>query len=140
MGAHRRPSDGATAVESTENRTAHSADATDEQMHTLLAAKPKRFDDWRLHALVCLLLDTGLRIEEALTLRRSDVDFENLLITAFGKGRKERRIPFSFELRKVLFRWQGIRSKKCERSELAKASLFRFLQVGPWCQMDALVS
>jgi site-specific recombinase XerD len=40
---------------------------TDDQMATMLMVKPKRFDHWRLHALVCLLLDTGLRIEEALT-------------------------------------------------------------------------
>ena len=63
--------------------------------------KPKRFDQWRLYGIMCLLLDTGLRIEEALTLRRRDVDFDNLLVTVFGKGRKERRVPFSFELRKV---------------------------------------
>ena len=30
-------------------------------------------------------------------------------MTVFRKGRKERRIPFSFELRKVLFRWQQVR-------------------------------
>ena len=44
-----------------------------------------------------------------LTLRTSDLDFGNLLVTAFGKGRKERRIPFLFELRKVLFRYGRVR-------------------------------
>lgn len=91
---------------------------TDEQMQALLSSKPKRFDQWRLHALVCLLLDTGLRIDEALTLRRVDIDFDNLLVTVFGKGRKERRIPFSLELRKVLFRHDRVRAKQCPRSEL----------------------
>jgi site-specific recombinase XerD len=91
---------------------------TDEQMRTLLSTKPKRFDAWRLHALVCLLLDSGLRIEEALTLRRSDLDFDNLLVTVFGKGCKERRVPFSFELRKVLFRYEQVRAKQCPRCEL----------------------
>ena len=67
---------------------------SDPSMQALLGQKPKRFDQWRLHALVCLLLDAGLRIEEALTLRRDDLDFDNLLVTVFGKGRKERRIPF----------------------------------------------
>ena len=33
----------------------------DEQMKALLGAKPKRFDQWRLHALVCLVLDCGLK-------------------------------------------------------------------------------
>src|SRR5205807_7479886 len=68
--------------------------------------------------LVCLLLDTGLRIDEALTLRTSDVDFDNLLVTVFGKGRKERRIPFSFELRKVLFRYERVRIRQCPRCAL----------------------
>ena len=88
---------------------------TDEQLRALLTQKPKRFDQWRLHALVCVLLDVGLRIEEALTLRRSYIDFDNLLVTVFGKGRKERRVPFSFELRKVLFRYDQARAKQCPR-------------------------
>ncbi len=52
-----------------------------------------------------LLLDTGLRIEKALTLRRDDVDLDNLLIKALGKGGKHRQVPMSLELRKTLFRW-----------------------------------
>ena len=33
------------------------------------------------------------------TIRASSVDHDNLPVTVFGKGRKERGIPFSFELR-----------------------------------------
>jgi integrase/recombinase XerD len=91
---------------------------TDEQIRVLLSGRPKTFDQWRLHALISLLLDTGVRIEEALTLRTGDVDFDNLLLTVFGKGRKERRLPFSFELRKVLFRWQQVRQQSQPRCEL----------------------
>lgn len=42
---------------------------TDEQIRALLSVKAKTFDQWRLHALIGLLLDTGVRIDEALTLR-----------------------------------------------------------------------
>jgi site-specific recombinase XerD len=91
---------------------------TDEQIRALLAVPPKSFDQWRLHALISFLLDTGVRIDEALTLRTSDIDFDNLLLTVFGKGRKERRIPFSFELRKVLFRWQQVRQRTQPRCQL----------------------
>jgi site-specific recombinase XerD len=83
----------------------------DEQIRRLLTVKPKQFDQSRLHALIALLLDSGIRIDEALTLRLSGVDFDNLLVTVFGKGRKERRIPFSLELRKLLFRYLQIRGK-----------------------------
>jgi integrase/recombinase XerD len=55
--------------------------------------------------LIATLIDTGIRINEALTLKRSKVDFDNLLITVYGKGNKERTIPISPELRKVLYRW-----------------------------------
>ena len=34
-----------------------------------------------------------------------DIDFENLLATLDGKGRKQRVVPFSFELRKAMFRY-----------------------------------
>jgi integrase/recombinase XerD len=54
---------------------------------------------------VLFLLDTGCRISEALNLRVRDIDFENMLVTLDGKGRKQRVVPFSFELRKALFRY-----------------------------------
>ena len=69
------------------------ATLTDEHLRLLLTQKPKRFNQWRQHALVCLSLDAGLRIEEALTLRRADLDFDNLLVTVFGKGRKDLPVP-----------------------------------------------
>ena len=46
----------------------------------------------------CLLWIPAVRISEALTLRVSDVNLEDLLVTLDGKGRKQRVVPFSFEL------------------------------------------
>jgi integrase/recombinase XerD len=68
-------------------------------------AKPKHFYQRRLHLLTLLLLDTGCRISEALTLHVRDVDMDNLLLTLDGKGRKQRIVPFSFGLRKALHRF-----------------------------------
>jgi integrase/recombinase XerD len=107
---------------------------TDDQIHTLLKHKPQRFVQWRLHALIGLLLDSGLRIEEALTLTRRDLDLDNLLVTVFGKGRKERRVPFSFELRKVLFRYEQARVRQCPRC----ARLFPSRQGTHWDQRNSL--
>ncbi len=59
----------------------------------------------RLHTLSLLLLDTGLRIDEALGLSRQDIDLDNLLVKVKGKGSKERVVPMSLDMRKVLFRW-----------------------------------
>ena len=107
---------------------------SDESMRTLVSQKPRTFDQWRLHAIICLLLDTGLRIDEALTLRRGNVDCDNLLVTVFGKGRKERRVPFSFELRRVLFRYGQVRAKRQARSEL----VFPSSEGTPWDQRNSL--
>lgn len=59
----------------------------------------------RLHALVLAIIDTGLRLDEALSLRIEDIDFENLLLRVQGKGQKQRLVPFSHELRKVLWKF-----------------------------------
>ncbi|HKF53875.1 MAG TPA: tyrosine-type recombinase/integrase [Blastocatellia bacterium] len=75
------------------------------QIKKIIAWKPSGFYQWRLYALLCLIIDTGIRIEEALTLTRTKVDFDNLLFTVKGKGNKERIVPMSVELRKVLFRY-----------------------------------
>ena len=74
------------------------------QVSALARWKAKDFYERRLHLLVLILLDTGCRISEALDLRVSDCDFDNLLLTLTGKGQKQRKIPFSLELRKPLFK------------------------------------
>jgi integrase/recombinase XerD len=78
---------------------------TEAQVKLLVNWKPLSFHDRRLHLLALLLLDTGARISEALSLHVSDVDMDNLLVTVNGKGRKQRVIPFSFALRKAIFRF-----------------------------------
>jgi integrase/recombinase XerD len=80
---------------------------TEAQIKTLVNWKPKanNFHERRLHLLVLVLLDTGARITEALTLRVADVDLDNLLAMLNGKGSKQRIVPFSFALRKALHRY-----------------------------------
>jgi integrase/recombinase XerD len=71
--------------------------------------KPKRESERRLQALILTIMETGLRVSEAISLHIEKIDFDNLLIYLEGKGRKERAVAFSYELRKVLWRWRGTR-------------------------------
>jgi integrase len=41
------------------------------------------------------LLDTGLRMAEACSVRKANIDFQQLEIKVIGKGSKERRVPIS---------------------------------------------
>lgn len=75
------------------------------EVRRLVTWKPKDKFERRLHLLILLLFDTGCRISEALKLHVGDIDLENLLVKLDGKGRKQRVIPFSFELRKALHRY-----------------------------------
>ena len=78
----------------------------------IMAFKPKGRLQLRTWTLLVCLLDTGVRIEEALGLERKNVDFDNLILRVLGKGNKERLVPMSLELRKHLFR---LTSKSNER-------------------------
>ncbi len=78
---------------------------TDTQVAKLIRWKPRAAVDRRVNLLVLLLLDTGCRISEALGLKVSDLDLDNLLVTLDGKGRKRRVVPFSFAFRKAAYRF-----------------------------------
>ena len=53
--------------------------------------------------IACLLYGTGMRLQEALTLRVKDLDFErNLIIVKQAKGRLDRTVPFPRFLKKPL--------------------------------------
>lgn len=80
---------------------------TDEELKIIVRYKPKTFTEKRLHTVLLLMTETGLRVNECLMLEKNKVDFENLLLTVSGKGNKERIVPFSYELRKVLFKYSS---------------------------------
>jgi integrase/recombinase XerD len=80
-------------------------DFSDEEIKRIMDWKPKTWFQHRLYALLMTLIDSGIRIDEALTLKRSDVNFYDLVIKVSGKGKKERVVPFSMELRKVLWKF-----------------------------------
>jgi integrase len=62
---------------------------TDDEVKKIMSFKLRLRGEWRRYTLLCLLLDTGIRITEALTIEPNNVDLENLLIKVYGKGRKE---------------------------------------------------
>jgi len=77
---------------------------TDQQVQAIIKFKPRTIYERRTQLAMLILFDTGARISEILSLRRANCDFENLLLTLFGKGRKQRVLPISIELRRQLFR------------------------------------
>lgn len=65
----------------------------------------------RDRAMMMLMLDSGLRISEALTLEANRVDWLNCTATVMGKGRKERSVPFSTKTGQALLEYARARSK-----------------------------
>jgi integrase len=63
----------------------------------------------RNRAIILLLLDTGIRASELCELRIHQVDVRNKRITVFGKGSKERTIPFSARTRQTLWKYMARR-------------------------------
>lgn len=78
---------------------------SDHDVRRLMLYKPVTRLEQRTHTLALTLLDTGIRITEAITLQRSKINLEQQFLTVTGKGRKERVVPCSPELRKVLWRY-----------------------------------
>ena len=78
---------------------------TSQQVERFVRWRPRTFAEHRLSTMIHSLLDTGLRISEITALRWEDVDLDNMLLKVKGKGNKHRLVPFSFELRKTMFRW-----------------------------------
>ena len=99
----------------------------------LLRFRPTKFDHFRVHTIACTALDTGCRIDELLSAREIDFDFDNLLLLVTGKGRKQRKVPFSIELRKMLFRFTQVKEKAAMRSEL----MFPARDGGKWEHRNA---
>lgn len=68
-----------------------------EEVVQLLDANSKREDELakRDQAILELLYASGMRASELVSVKGVDVDFRSMTIRVFGKGRKERIVPFS---------------------------------------------
>ncbi len=53
----------------------------------------------RDEAIIFTLATTGIRVSELTNLKLQDIDFENRILHIFGKGNKERLVPFSKKCR-----------------------------------------
>ncbi|MGA2135695.1 MAG: tyrosine-type recombinase/integrase [Bryobacteraceae bacterium] len=66
--------------------------------------RPKTFNQKRAWCIGMCMLDSGVRIDEALSLMPSDVDFGSELLKILGKGNKTRFVPISKIFRAILYR------------------------------------
>src|SRR5579872_2797141 len=79
---------------------------TDAEVARLISYKPKRSFDRRVYTMILAILDGGFRLDEVRRFKHCDIDFDNRLIMVYmGKGRKQRRVPFSDQLKRVLWKY-----------------------------------
>lgn len=68
---------------------------TEDEIDKLLDIDLETPYDYRNKAMLELLYATGLRITELCSLKITDIDLENDFVRVFGKGKKERIVPFT---------------------------------------------
>lgn len=79
---------------------------TNQQVSALIRYTPRNRIERRVHMMMLVVLDTGLRADEVCHIKKQDVDMDNLLLTVRkGKGGKHRIVPFSLVLRRNLYRF-----------------------------------
>lgn len=80
-----------------------------EQIDDLIKLSKERKDPLasRDLAIISLLFYSGLRATELVSLNISDFDFSNRIVRVFGKGRKERLVPFSSDCLKALLEYKN---------------------------------
>ncbi len=76
-----------------------------EEMERLLDFSPENYIEIRDKAILELFYGSGLRVSELIGLRFSDINLGEMFVNAFGKGKKERLIPFGRFAKEALERY-----------------------------------
>ncbi len=85
---------------------------SDDELRRLLAAcAGTSFPCRRDTAIVMLMIDSGARRAEIVSLRLGDVDFDYDVARVLGKGRRERALPFGRKTAVALDRYLRVRTK-----------------------------
>lgn len=96
-------------------------------------AKPMRSaEDLQVHFLLSLILETGLRIGEALAVRGEDVDRENRCIKVRGKGAKE-RIVFYGKLTETMLQHYPITEGRLTYGNAREVRYMIYRTAGKFC-------
>ena len=98
----------ATKVEWLKEKTVLINTFTDAEVRRMLDAyKMDTYINARNRCIVATLLDTGIRNQELCEMKTMDV--KETVINIFGKGRKERIVPISPYLKKVMIKYERIK-------------------------------
>lgn len=83
---------------------------SDDQVRVLLRMPDeKTFAGFRDYVIMCLLLETGMRVSEIAGIRLSDVRWKDNGIKLLGKGRKERIVPMQSKMKLLLRKYMDAR-------------------------------
>ncbi|MEK5104945.1 tyrosine-type recombinase/integrase [Cytobacillus sp. FSL M8-0252] len=75
-------------------------------LHAVQLTKHKNFQKGLLHeTLIILLVNLGLRIEEACSLTKNSISFHNNLVNVLGKGSKHRVVPLTEKTKAHILIW-----------------------------------
>ncbi len=72
----------------------------------------------RLHAMILLMIDTGVRAGELVGMKLADVDWERGVFKVFGKGSKERFVPIGGTAKQALMRYVQVFRPKPARPDI----------------------
>lgn len=83
-----------------------------EQANALLeqpdVSKPEGLRD---RAMMMLMLDSGMRVSEVISVEADRIDWLHCTLTVMGKGRKERLVPFSSKTGQALLEYARVRTQ-----------------------------
>lgn len=85
--------------------------APDQASRLLEMPDIRKVQGLRDRAMMALMLDSGLRVSEVLSLEAGRIDWLNCILTVMGKGRKERTVPFSATTAQLLLEYARQRAK-----------------------------
>lgn len=92
---------------------------TDTEIQRLFACFSSfSFLDIRNYCIVALMLDSGLRLNEVVTLESGNVHIAEGYIIVNGKGNKQRIVPLGLHSKKALLRYSARIPLKCDKTPL----------------------
>lgn len=88
------------------------------------------FIGFRNYAIMCTLFSTGIRISELCNLNCVDIMFELDMINIIGKGDKQRHIPITATLKKIMLKYFKMRNEYITEKSLNQSRFYFITRTG----------